>query len=94
MVVHAFVLNISHDSACISYCLWKIYFFFFSAVAVVGLERALYQISEDAGEVEVCAVVYSPNIECPIPFHFDVRLTTGDESSGKEKCTCRISTHL
>ena len=39
----------------------------FLAVAVVGLERIFYEVSENVGVVELCAVVYQPvNIECPI----------------------------
>ena len=53
------------------------------AAAVVGLERT-YQVSEDVGVVEVCAIVYSPEIACPIAFPFDVRLRTLDGSAGKE----------
>ena len=58
--------------------------------AVVGLERTFYQVSENVGVVEVCAIVYSPNITCPnitcpIGFPFDVRLRTRDGSAGKEQ---------
>ena len=53
-------------------------------MAVVGLETILYQVSEDEGVVEVCAIVYSPNgnLACPISFPFDVSLSTGDDSAG------------
>ena len=54
------------------------------AVAVVGLERTLHQVSEDVGVVEVCAIVYSADITCPIAFPFDVRLRTVNGSAGKE----------
>ena len=53
-------------------------------MAEVGLERTIYQVSEDDGVVEVCAVVNSPVIECPIQFPFNVRLTTTNDSAGKE----------
>ena len=53
-------------------------------MAVVGLERTIYQVLENVGVVEVCAIVYSPVIECPIQFPFDVRLTLFDDSAGKE----------
>ena len=53
-------------------------------VAEVGLERTIYQVSEDDGVVEVCVVVYSPVIECPIQFAFEVRLSTTNNSAGKE----------
>ena len=54
---------------------------------MVGLERTLYQVSEDVGVVEVCAIVYSPNgnIPCPIDFAFDVILSTSDDSAGDEQ---------
>ena len=55
----------------------------FTAEGVVGLERTFYQVSEDVGVVEVCAIVYSPTIDCPIEFPFDVRLSTRDGSAGK-----------
>ena len=52
---------------------------------MVGLERTFYQVSEDVGVVEVCAIVYSPEIDCPIAFPFDVRLRTLNGSAGKER---------
>ena len=53
----------------------------------MGMERTLYQVSEDVGVVEVCAIVYSPNVGCPIVFPFDVRLTTSNGSAG----TCKMN---
>ena len=67
----------------------KIYTFS-NAVAVVGLERTFYQVSENVGVVEVCAVVYSPVIECPIQFSFNLQLTTSDGSAGKESIKMKI----
>ena len=54
-------------------------------MAVVGLERTFYSVSEDVGVVEVCAIVYQPDsgITCPITFPFDVSLSTLDGSAGK-----------
>ena len=51
----------------------------------VGLERTLYQVSEDVGAVNVCAVIkfYSSNVDCPVPFPFDIKLSTGDGSAGE-----------
>ena len=51
-------------------------------VAVVGLEKTFYSVSEDVGVVEVCAIVYSPTIDCPIAFPFDVGLSTLDNTAG------------
>ena len=47
-------------------------------MAVVGLETAVYNVSEDVGVVEVCAIVHSPNTTCPISVSFGVSLSTGD----------------
>ena len=44
------------------------------AAAVVDLERTFYQVSEDVGVVEVCAIVYNPSGACPITFPFNVAL--------------------
>ena len=49
----------------------------------MGLERTFYNVTEDVDVVEVCAIVYSPTIDCPIAFPFDVRLSTRDDSAGK-----------
>ena len=53
--------------------------------AVVGLEKTFYQVSEDVGVVEVCVIVYSPTIVCPIEFPFNVTLNTTDGSAGKRR---------
>ena len=53
------------------------------AVARVGLERTFFSVSEDVGVVELCARVFEPDIECPIAFPFDVRLSTRDNTAGK-----------
>ena len=48
--------------------------------AVVGLERTCYEVSEDVGAVNVCAVVYSPDVPCPIDFAFDVSFSVCESS--------------
>ena len=60
----------------------KVLFIIFPA-AVVGLEETLYHVSEDVGVVEVCAIVYSPNIACPIAFPFNVTLTTANDTASE-----------
>ena len=52
-------------------------------MATVGLERTMYNVSEDEGMVEVCAVVFFPSGSCPIQFPFDIRLGTSDGTAGK-----------
>ena len=54
----------------------------FTSEAVVGLEKTIYSVFEDGGVVEVCAIVYSPTIDCPIAFPFDVSLSTSDRTAG------------
>ena len=49
---------------------------------MVGLEKTIYNVSESVGVVEVCAIVYSPTIDCPIAFPFDVSLSTSDDTAG------------
>ena len=66
------------------------FLFLLCTVAELGLERTFYQVSEDDGIVEVCAVVYNPVIECPIQFSFDIRLTTTNDSAGKETAIMKI----
>ena len=50
--------------------------------ARVGLERTFYSVSEGVGVVELCAVVYEPNITCPIEFPFNISLSTADGTAG------------
>lgn len=51
-------------------------------VAEVGLETTFYEIGEDVGVVEVCAVVLTPSVPCPVDFPFDVALSTNDSTAG------------
>ena len=66
----------------LSTCLYIYSFHTFTSEAVVGLERMFYQVREDVGVVEVCAIVYSPTIVCPINFPFNVSLSTSDNTAG------------
>ena len=50
--------------------------------ARVGLERTFYNVSEGVGVVELCAVVYEPNITCPIEFPFNISLSTANGTAG------------
>ena len=51
--------------------------------AVVGVERTEKSVSEDVGVVEVCVVVTSPDINCPVEFPFNIGVSTVDGSAGK-----------
>ena len=57
-------------------------FLFYFAGARVGLEQTFFRENEDVGVIELCAVVFEPDIECPIKFPFDVSLYTTDGSAG------------
>ena len=63
----------------ISMCLHSLDYY---TAAVVGLERTFYQVSEDVGVVEVCAVVRNPTIVCPIAFPFNISFSTADTTAG------------
>ena len=56
--------------------------FFFNAVAVVGLDRPVYNVSESVDFVEICIIVTSPVTSCPIPDPFTVTLSSSDDSAG------------
>ena len=60
----------------------------------MGLERTFYISSEDEGAVEVCAVVITPAVSCPIEFPFTVTFSatsTGKSSTvGSSMC---VSVH-
>ena len=60
---------------------------------MVGLEKMFYNVSEDVGVVEVCAIVYSPTIDCPIAFPFNVTLSTGDNTAGNILVDATIYCH-
>ena len=50
--------------------------------AEVVLENTVYHVSEDEGVAEVCVVVSSPDIECPIELPFNGTLYISDGNAG------------
>ena len=50
--------------------------------AVVSLEQTLFRVVESASNVEVCAHISYPRINCPIKFSFNVGLRTTHRSAG------------
>ena len=52
----------------------------------MGQEMILYIVSEGVGVVELCAIVYEPDIICPIEFPFNVSLSTADGTAGMFYC--------
>ena len=54
-------------------------------MAVVGLEKTLYKISEEDEMIDVCVVVKILNYEdeeCPVASSFDIVISTVDDSAG------------
>ena len=49
--------------------------------ATVGLDNSAYTVTE-GGDVEVCAIVKSPDTECPIDYQFLVAIHTARGSAG------------
>ena len=71
--------NVSRTSECICY--------FLPPAAVVGLKN--YSVSEDISDVEVCAIVESPNnTECPVSFPFIISLSVNNNSAGSILSLC------
>ena len=60
--------------------------------AVVGLEQTLFRVVESASNVEVCAHVSYPRINCPIKFYFNVGLRTTHRSAGLNTQIIRMLT--
>ena len=56
--------------------------FFNFAGAVVGFYKTLYSVGEDVELVEVCVVVHTPTISCPIQFPFNVSLNVFTGNAG------------
>ena len=50
---------------------------------VVGLEKQLFKVNEEDELVEVCVVVDSPSIDCPVKYSFNVSIWTEDGEAGK-----------
>ena len=49
---------------------------------MVGLERTSYTVSGPVGSLEICALVTSPQISCPIEFPFTVGLSVENSAAG------------
>ena len=48
----------------------------------MGLEWTSYTVSVNVSMVEVCTIVYSPFLTCPIDHPFNVRFSTDDGTTG------------
>ena len=49
---------------------------------MVGLERSTYELRLNERSKEVCITVYTPRIECPIEFPFEIMLITSETTAG------------
>ena len=54
-------------------------------MAVVGLEKTFYTVTQEDEMIDVCVVVKNPNYEgeeCPVASSFDIVISTVDDSAG------------
>ena len=59
------------------------YVILFVSDATVGLETESLEVNEDGGVAEVCVVVSTPQITCPIDFPFEINVHTHDSTASK-----------
>ena len=57
------------------------YLFSIPTDAAVGLERTSYTVSGPVVTVQICALVYSPLMSCPIEFPFTLGLSAANGNS-------------
>ena len=56
---------------------------FFPSAVTVQMEHTTYQVSEDGGSIEVCAIIVNNHTaECPVNFPISVRLSSSDGDAG------------
>ena len=48
----------------------------------MGLEKTFYPVLKGVGVVKVCAIVYRPNITCPITFPFNISFSASNDIAG------------
>ena len=48
----------------------------------MGLEKTYFNTTESVGMIELCAKIIFPEVNCPVTFPFDVRLSTADGTAG------------
>ena len=49
---------------------------------MIGLEREVCVVDEGVGEMEVCVVVFRPDLDCPIVFPFEMIFYTTPGTAG------------
>ena len=76
------VVQINDDDGTFNVCVYAMLCYFMYTDAVVGLEKIFYMVAESVGYVEVCVIIYQPDISCPISFPFNTRLSTIDDTAG------------
>ena len=63
-------------------------------MAVVGWEKTFYLTREDNVIFFVCAVVFDPDLECPVSFSFNISFTTADGTAGIYMKTNNVPLHI
>ena len=64
--------------------------FFKLAEAVIGLEREHCEVPENEGEMEVCVVIFEPDLDCPIVFPFEMIFYTTPGTAGIVTLRCWV----
>ena len=55
---------------------------FFILAAILGLKNTLLTVTEDSEEAELCLLIESPLNDCPVPFPFQIYLSTFNDTAG------------
>ena len=49
---------------------------------MVAFERVVTGVGEDQGMIRVCVRIFSPSVDCPVVFPFELIITTSDGTAG------------
>ena len=63
-------------------CVPRLVLFISPSAVTVHMEQVTYEVEENVGSVEVCAVIRSPpGVECPVDFSVSVTISTSDDTA-------------
>ena len=66
----------------------------FSAITV-GIEKPDYQVAENTGSIQVCAVIRDPrDASCPVDFPISFIFLTSDDSAGTANIIINICAYI
>ena len=65
------------------------------SAGTVGIEKPDYQVKENAGSIQVCAVIRDPrDTNCPVDFSISVIFVTTDGSAGTANITIHVRAYI